>query len=601
MKLNKSFLPGDYIGELSLAFDSTHSDTLISWADTHLVTIEKKHFEKVFDVLIRQNREKLDFVSGLLPDLPKNEITTLAYGFEEVHYHSSAFIFQEGQEVDGLYIVKEGEVELFKTLAMKNETSNILPLLKTNQKSQRFSVLISARGQFLGEEILLGTEERKFTAVAKSYKTILYFIPKKHLVKMSLYNLQVIYYLKSLAASLTQAKQLILETATKQNRFQKNFVNHVVERVTEQEKDCLGEAIREMAEKVIEAQKQAENPSDFIRLKRPRANLTLLKGNEDAVSRLIEFKKKTSLFKAKIDPELFQRERAKTRETIPQEETIQSIAKFIKNVPTGVITSDRKKYVYPLSLWENARKKHLSKHNKNVLRRHINEISLPEQTIKNLKTQEDERPSIKNDYLFTQEDIQTYHKLYSKSPISIRYHNKQDPREEKSVDTSLKEKESIETLSFETHTTRNERSESVNPPLLPSLERLVATKLPNAITPICIQGLLPGQKIDNGVPSVQQINTIDKQKNPRANNFGRKNNRERVASVIQNPIAPLNEGFIFMNKKKYDCVNLEINIPTGPYMLPGIRPQKPLSTKVPFVLPKPGEKKVLGLVPNVYC
>ena len=575
VKWSKSVLPGDYIGELSLAFNSVHSDTQIAWTDTDLVTIEKKHFEKIFDVLIRQNREKLDFVSSLLPDLPKNEITTFAYGFEEIHYKSSTVLYQEGSETNGLYLVKEGEVELFKNMSYPNSAAKHLPLLKVSPKTEKFSVLISSRGQLLGEEVLLGTAKRSFTAVTKGSNIVVYFIPKKHLQKMKLYNLQITYYLDCLAESLNQAKASILENATKQNRFQKDFVNHVITKQIEEEKEAMGDAIREMAYNLLQAEKDAEKRSGFVRMRKPRANLALLKENDESVKRLVELKKKSKFFDLQIGQTLMKNEVVKARQEIPQKETIQSIAKFVQNVPDSVVYREKRELIHPLSLWENARKNHLLKHNKKVLRNHINELANARQAL----TDRDEDNNIsfqnpvKNHYLHVQGLENNKRQL--NLPL---LENKPEFNFQKILDDVLKD--GLESPATNEYQTRRE----LRGKLIASTER----GNPTEITPICIQGLVSNQKPQNRNRSVEDLK---RQKDEQFIAEFTLEVKDSVTEVVNNVDLllqkKLNQINIFGDKTKYHCLNTEESSNTSrPFSLPSIRPQKALKMKIPFVMPK---------------
>jgi len=585
VKWSKSVLPGDYIGELSLAFNSIHSDTQIAWTDTALVTIEKKHFEKIFDVLIRQNREKLDFVTSLLPDLPKNEITTFAYGFEEIHYKSSTVLFQEGSETDGLYLVKEGEVELFKNIRLNNSDANKhLPLLKVPPKTEKFSVLISSKGQLLGEEVLLGTAKRSFTAVTKGYHTVVYFIPKKHLAKMKLYNLQITYYLDCLAESLRQAKTSILENAMKQNKFQKDFVNHVITKQIEEEKEAMGDAIREMALNVLQAEKEAQKKSGSVRLKKPRANFALLKENDDSVKRLVELKKRSKFFDLQIDQTLMKNEVVKARQEIPKRETIQTIANFVQNVPDGVVYREKRNLIHPLSLWENARKNHLSKHSKNILRNHINEISNPRQAVTDRDEIDFQNP-IKNHYLHVQ-GLEG-----NKKGLNLPFmENKLDFNFKKILDDVLNE--DLESAREEDALTR--RDHRLRSKLLPPTDRTNLIN-PTSITPICIQGLVSNQKTPQS--RFSRNNSVDDLRADRECISEFTVEVKDSVQVSRNPTdlfqQKLNQVNIFGDKTKYHCTNTEESITTRPFSLPSIRPQKPLKTKIPFVLPKKPQFKGL--------
>lgn len=394
MKLCRNYTKGDYIGELSLAFNMAHSDTLVAWTDVHLVAIDKKHFENIFEALIKQNKEKLDFVAELLPGLPQNEIIMFAYGFEQIYYRTPTCIFQEGAPVDGLYLIKEGEIEVFKTVR-PNTPPTTLPLLKTNERFQKVSLLLLSKGHFLGDEALLKTETRSLTAITKTYNTVVYFIPKKHLYKMAFYDLAIMRHLKSVAKARIEAYTQLLGQAMKQNKFKKAYINHSVERVIIEEKGQYTDAINELTEQAIQAEKEALKPSNAVRVRQPKADISLISEDPYEIQKLVELKKRSSSFRLHIDPELIKEERARTMQELPSSPIPEETLETLKKVPKAVVYREAPKFVYPFSLWENARSKYLPKKHKEVLKNHINEIAKASISKASSDPQRREKPNMK--------------------------------------------------------------------------------------------------------------------------------------------------------------------------------------------------------------
>jgi signal transduction histidine kinase len=106
-------------------------------------------------------------LSTIFLDLPLGEATDLRRAVRELEFPAGAVIFREGADGDGMYIVKEGKVEITSTLGPGKpcQLSRFVP------------------GEHFGEMAVLDESPRSATAIADG-PTVVYFIERDVLCKM---------------------------------------------------------------------------------------------------------------------------------------------------------------------------------------------------------------------------------------------------------------------------------------------------------------------------------------------------------------------------------------------------------------------------------
>jgi CRP-like cAMP-binding protein len=88
----------------------------------------------------------------IFKDLSKHDLSSLLKIIHNRTYVAGEFIFQQGDPGIGLYVIREGQVEI----------------LRENSSGEKKSLAIFSKGDFFGELALVDGEKRSASAIAKS-------------------------------------------------------------------------------------------------------------------------------------------------------------------------------------------------------------------------------------------------------------------------------------------------------------------------------------------------------------------------------------------------------------------------------------------------
>ncbi len=140
--------------------------------------------------------------SKLFNSLNSEELQRLAAGATEKHFSAGETIFGEGEEGDGIYLVKEGEVRI-EAVVTANE--------------QR--VLAKAGpGDFFGEMAVLDREPRSASAIADKATTVI-FIPRAELLRLIEHSPRL-------------ATSLVREFSLRMRDFNRQYIREVLQAET---------------------------------------------------------------------------------------------------------------------------------------------------------------------------------------------------------------------------------------------------------------------------------------------------------------------------------------------------------------------------------
>lgn len=167
---------------------------------------------------IEMIENRFSFMRSIFPKLDENIFESFVYGLkQEVHlnYHT---IYPQGATPDNLYLVKEGQVELWEQVGFeelaKEERDRITlkPIQAFDRRrktvrSSKVSVSLVTSMQFFGEEVLLGKEHRAYSALTKSANTVIYSFPKRLIVILNEFYPSFIEYLKTQFGTSFESKQ----------------------------------------------------------------------------------------------------------------------------------------------------------------------------------------------------------------------------------------------------------------------------------------------------------------------------------------------------------------------------------------------------------
>lgn len=107
--------------------------------DTHFAVLSKKDFNKVLGNIERKKyNEKIQFLRSLpyFTCLTRASLGKLSYQFQEIHTIKDQVIYKEGDVADYVYLVKEGQFEVSRTMLTKqNLNENTKEILKNPLRS----------------------------------------------------------------------------------------------------------------------------------------------------------------------------------------------------------------------------------------------------------------------------------------------------------------------------------------------------------------------------------------------------------------------------------------------------------------------------------
>ena len=111
-KKTGTMVPGSYFGEKALFGKAMRSATVIAVEDCWLLTLKSKAFSQIFESQQQKTKEKLEFFSKVFSNLWASELKKVIIGFVEVKLDVGRHLFREGDKVDGLYVIKQGEIKV---------------------------------------------------------------------------------------------------------------------------------------------------------------------------------------------------------------------------------------------------------------------------------------------------------------------------------------------------------------------------------------------------------------------------------------------------------------------------------------------------------
>jgi len=202
---------GDHFGDICLNFGLTNETILLAWDTIYLLSLEKKHYEQIFEQNVESAHEKAAFFkSNLLSNFSDRLVINFASLFETVHCRTGIQLFKEEKPTEGFWIIKEGNIEIIKTLELdrKNEKLELRdeksPLFK--KKLHKALVVTLGVPQLVGEEEVLGIGRRIFTAIARASSNTLYYMDGKTWCSLDESLKQIIQYLQGKAKTSIEGK-----------------------------------------------------------------------------------------------------------------------------------------------------------------------------------------------------------------------------------------------------------------------------------------------------------------------------------------------------------------------------------------------------------
>ncbi|KAL4466353.1 hypothetical protein ABPG72_001031 [Tetrahymena utriculariae] len=198
-KLVKTFKEWEGFGDIALITQQYRTATMVCKEDCYCITLTRSGFEKVIGELQRKQKliqvkflKQFPFFSGI----PKSKLMSILMDFEVMKFSKNKILFEEGQPIQQVFFILEGEVEIYKKFTYQNNQRNFLinEELKQQALIQAPSVMNSKNStqsirqvglRILGpnsycgvDEIFNGKSERENSAKCISPSSTIYILSK---------------------------------------------------------------------------------------------------------------------------------------------------------------------------------------------------------------------------------------------------------------------------------------------------------------------------------------------------------------------------------------------------------------------------------------
>ena len=184
---------GNSFGELALISDRSRSATIYVLQRSSFLVLNKKDFTKILgSISERRLNRVVNFLQQvqIFNSISKSYLMRLAYFFTSSKHKKTQYIFKEGDPVEGVYFIQQGEVTLEKRISFKIESNPVFSsspqdfLIKLPRKQKNVmnsKIIIKSKFEFFGGlESLDSGEKRKYSALCTSIECEVLFIPKQH-------------------------------------------------------------------------------------------------------------------------------------------------------------------------------------------------------------------------------------------------------------------------------------------------------------------------------------------------------------------------------------------------------------------------------------
>lgn len=106
---------GDVIGETSIDKNHPRSGTCYAITKATVLKLSKQDFKAHFQTEENEDQKKYNFWKSYFPKLTERSLRNLAYISKEITLSRRNFVFMEGDEADGCYLISRGRIKIYST------------------------------------------------------------------------------------------------------------------------------------------------------------------------------------------------------------------------------------------------------------------------------------------------------------------------------------------------------------------------------------------------------------------------------------------------------------------------------------------------------
>ena len=99
---------------------------MVCKTDTHLIILSKNGFDRIIGELEKQKiMNKIQFLKQFefFKFIPNSKLMSLLMDFEELIIYKNHYLYKEGDQINEIYLLKKGEVEITKQIDLYTQPS----------------------------------------------------------------------------------------------------------------------------------------------------------------------------------------------------------------------------------------------------------------------------------------------------------------------------------------------------------------------------------------------------------------------------------------------------------------------------------------------
>jgi len=179
---------GDFFGEnFYKVYQPKETSILaVSSTEVHLLSLTRESYQMIIEEVEKKANDKLQLFVNLFPTFDIETVKSFSNYFIEQAFQVDELIYSENDLTKDLYLLFSGNVKLLSGMknlkSLKTQTTTTQDDSFTNHHHHQDSneikipVVSVIKNQFFGEEVLLKSEFRLYTAVANSPNTVVFVL-----------------------------------------------------------------------------------------------------------------------------------------------------------------------------------------------------------------------------------------------------------------------------------------------------------------------------------------------------------------------------------------------------------------------------------------
>ncbi|CAD8140861.1 unnamed protein product [Paramecium octaurelia] len=110
--------PGQYFGEQVMIFDQSHTQTVLPIEKSHLIVLKRETYRRIIEQETKKQESERFANLCQIPLFQKwsaKTIRSLVSEIQELNFTPNQIIYQQGDPVDSVYIIIDGQIQLYRT------------------------------------------------------------------------------------------------------------------------------------------------------------------------------------------------------------------------------------------------------------------------------------------------------------------------------------------------------------------------------------------------------------------------------------------------------------------------------------------------------